>query len=224
MGKKIDMIGRRYGRLIVESEVGRSGSGSIRYLCKCDCGKEKEVDGTLLRNGQSKSCGCYNYDVITKYGNAVYKEKLYSVWNSIKDRCRNKNNKAYKNYGGRGIRICQEWENDYNAFKTWAYENGYSDRMWIDRIDNDGNYCPSNCRWATAKEQARNKRTTHKIRYKDKYICLTDAAELSGIKFATLKRRLDLGWTQDRLFEPVHTEYSHSDEIRKAIQKTRIEG
>lgn len=217
------MIGKRFGRYTVLEEVPeRDKSGSIRYLCVCDCGNKKIVSGTNLRYGASKSCGCYNHDIITKFGNAVYKERLHSVWAAMKSRCGCINDKYFHNYGGRGIKVCDEWKEDYRAFRSWAYANGYKPGLWIDRIDNDGNYEPSNCRWATTKEQARNKRTTVFVEYEGNKMCLSDAAKQSGIGIATLTVRLKHGWSGDRLFAPVDKRYSHSEEIRKALSRNLV--
>ena len=219
MGKKVEgMVGRVFGRLTVIAETEKRGPGGVvMYLCRCSCGKTTTVSGTCLRSGETVSCGCYNHDVITKFGNAVYKEKLYSVWASMKARCGCSTDKFFHNYGGRGIKVCDEWREDYRAFKAWAYENGYRPGLWIDRIDNDGDYKPSNCRWATTKEQARNKRTTVFVEYMGNRMCLADAAELSGIKPATLARRIELGWPSERLFAPVDARRSHPEEIRRAL-------
>jgi hypothetical protein len=161
MGKRIDLTGKRFGRWTVVSESDlRDCNGNIMWNCKCDCGREKAVSGNSLRKGCSTSCGCYNHDVITKFGGAVYKEKLHSVWASIKSRCNCETDNAYHNYGKRGITVCKEWEHYYHAFKTWALENGYKPGMWIDRVDNNKGYSPENCEFKTPKEQQRNKRTT----------------------------------------------------------------
>lgn len=164
MGKRVDLTGKRFGRWTVVSESNlRDCNGNIMWNCKCDCGRQKTVSGNSLRKGCSTSCGCYNHDVITKFGGAVYKEKLHSVWASMKSRCNCESDKSYRNYGGRGITVCKEWEHDYHAFKAWALENGYKPGMWIDRVDNNKGYSPKNCAFKTPKEQQRNKRTNVKI-------------------------------------------------------------
>lgn len=219
MGKKVEMIGRRFGRweVLREAEV-RYKNGAICYHCRCDCGTERIVNGERLRNGDSTSCGCYNREIITK-PDAVYKERLYHVWNSMKNRCRCAKDKAYKNYGGRGIRVCDEWMHDYKAFKEWAYSHGYTDGLWLDRIDNNRDYSPENCRWATTKEQARNKRTTVLVEYNGQTMCIADAAEDSGINVATIRRRMELGWPKEKLFAPVECKYSHGDAISRGLMK-----
>ncbi len=217
MGKKIDIVGQRFGRWEVLSESEKRVSGNVFYTCKCDCGTVRDVSSRNLRDGSSMSCGCLNRDIITKFGNSVYKEKLYSVWNSMKQRCINENDKAYKNYGGRGITVCDEWKNDYIAFKRWALSNGYSEGMWIDRKDNEMGYSPDNCRWSSPKQQSMNKRTTVYVKYCGTLMCLREASEKSGIKWATLRRRIKLGWNEENLFLPVDKRYSHPTEIKESM-------
>ena len=152
----IDLTGQRFGKLVVLEEAGRNMDGSVVWLCRCDCGKVTREIGTRMRNGYTRSCGCGH----VKHGYSFRGKKcrLYSIWANMKTRCYNKKNKNYKNYGGRGIKICNDWPMDFPAFYDWAITNGYSDSLTIDRINNDGNYEPSNCRWATAKEQRHNQR------------------------------------------------------------------
>lgn len=219
-GAKItEMEGKIFGRWTVIAETSqRSNSGAIKYLCRCECGNEKIVSGVALRKGESMSCGCYNRDIITKFGKAVYKENLYTVWSSMKQRCYNPKDKAYPNYGGRGIYVFDEWRSNYTAFKKWAYENGYRQGLWIDRKDNDGPYAPWNCRWESPARQERNKRTNRLVSIGGVKKCLTDWADIAGIKPATLEGRIKRGWPESRLLEPINVKYSHPDEIRKAVK------
>lgn len=219
MGKKVtDMVGKKFSRLTVIEETNkRDVSGNIFYLCRCDCGNEHVATGYNLRSGNVRSCGCLNRDIITKFGNAVYKEKLYSVWMSMKSRCACPTDKAYQNYGARGIAVCERWKNDYGEFKKWAYSSGYKPKLWIDRINVDGNYCPENCKWATPKEQQRNKRNNTILNIGGTEKCVAEWAEIAGMSRATFERRLELGWRGKAMFAPVDKSRSHGERIRAAL-------
>lgn len=134
------------------------------------------------------------------YKHGETKTRLFKIWCSMHERCERKNHTHYKSYGGRGICVCDEWS-EYIPFATWARANGYSDQLTIDRINNDGNYEPSNCRWVTMKEQQRNKRTNRVITYKGKKYTLTELAEYAGLKKTTLRERLNNGWSVDDAVE-----------------------
>lgn len=162
MGKLIDLTGQRFGRLVVVERAGTSRNRQAMWRCRCDCGKKIAVQGYHLRTGHTQSCGCFHRDQ-TKRANTTHGEegtRLYGIWRGMKSRCYNPNVQKYKDYGGRGIKICEEWLDDFQAFYDWAMSHGYTDALSIDRIDVDGNYEPSNCRWATAKEQRHNRRDT----------------------------------------------------------------
>ena len=163
-----DLTGRRYGRLTVISERGRRKDRHILWRCLCDCGNETVVSGTDLRRGRAQSCGCLQREkaaispAMTLRTHGQSKTRLYHTWYGMRYRCNSTNSKDFPNYGGRGITICDEWRNDFAAFRDWAMSNGYRDDLTIDRIDNDKGYSPDNCRWATIAEQNRNKRTHKK--------------------------------------------------------------
>lgn len=157
---KFDLTGMRFGRLTVISQ-GERTNGRIGWLCKCDCGNIKTICGKNLKNGMIQSCGCYRKESfkerITKH-NKCY-SRLYITYNNMIRRCTEKNNRHWNRYGGRGISVCSEWINDFESFYNWAINNGYSEELTIDRINNDGNYEPSNCRWVSVKENNNNRST-----------------------------------------------------------------
>lgn len=194
MSKFVDRTGQRFGRLIAVEYVGGS-----KWKCKCDCGNEPIVDTYRLTSGNTKSCWCLQTETRIKNGKANRKwrngldKKLVLDLQVMMRRCRDKNQPRYKYYGGGGIKVCNEWVNDPNSFIKWSKENGYEDGLTIDRIDVNGDYEPSNCRWVDMKTQGRNKSNTIFITdLRDGELkSLAEVAESLGIKYPTFYFRFN---------------------------------
>lgn len=165
MGKIKDMTNRRFGKLVVEKYNGLDKDNNATWLCRCDCGNIKVINGKLLRNKHTVSCGCHRANILATSGfkHGLKNTKLYDVWEGMKQRCSNPKHTGYKYYGARGIKVCKEWKDNFKIFYEWATNNGYKQGLSIDRIDVNGDYTPSNCRWVTMAEQNKNKRK-NKIR------------------------------------------------------------
>ena len=205
MGVFKDLAGQRFGRLVALTPEKDSTGRRYNWVCKCDCGNYVTVSSISLTTGNRQSCGCIHHEMMinrnTVHGYAG--ERLYKVWKGMKSRCYNPNHKSYPKYGGRGIGICEEWRTDYKAFRSWAYANGYQEdaeyqQCSLDRIDVDGNYEPSNCRWANADIQANNTRCVRKLTYYGKTKTITEWAKDVGIPRETLRARIDNGWDMGR--------------------------
>ena len=211
---KINLIGKKFNKLTIIKEIGKAKNGQSIWLCKCDCGNITKVMYGNLVKGTVKSCGCLRKENIK---NRIIKHnksstRLYTTFYKMKARCYNKNDPAYKNYGGRGIKVCDKWldkENGFMNFYNWAMDNGYDENknkkeQSLDRINVNGNYEPNNCRWATAKQQANNTRINHIINYCGKKYTLTQLSDFLGIKLNTLIWRLNHNWKQEELNLPVN--------------------
>ncbi len=197
-----DLTGQKFNHLTVIKYVGRKNKKTI-WHCVCDCGNEKDVDSNSLISGNTKACGCHQYDGLEKrrtHGKS--KTRLYRIWSNMKSRCYYPNAKYFENYGGRGIRVCDEWINDFVKFYEWAMENGYSDNLTIDRIDNDGNYSPTNCQWVTRSTQMNNVRNNRIIEYNGKEQTLAEWAVELEMPYYILNGRINsLNWDINRAFE-----------------------
>lgn len=198
MKNAVDLTGAKFHRWTVVGGYQRIDKQSY-WLCRCECGTEKIVASGSLKNGSSKSCGCYRSETVknkeTTHG--LSKSPEWNTWSNIKQRCYNQNNERYREYGGRGIKVCERW--------LESFENFYEDMgnrpegMTIERIDADGDYCPENCRWATWHEQRRNKQDTDMIEFDGKIMCLSDWAAYVGISQPLLWKRIhSLGWNVEK--------------------------
>ena len=184
-------------------------NGKPYWLCECDCGKEKIICEYNFTSGATQSCGCKKRNQITKMNKGNIKHgqrntRLYKIWCGMKYRCYNPNSDEYGIYGGRGIVICDEWKEDFQSFYNWAISNGYKYDLTIDRIDVNGNYEPSNCRWVTMKTQENNKRNNRIIEYKNKKQTISQWADEIGIRKEIIYYRLNHGWSIEKtLTQPV---------------------
>ena len=201
-----DMTGQRYGRLVVLERAENDRHGNAMWLCQCDCGHKKIAMGQSLRAGKTKSCGCLLSEsskkrlskIVTNHGYSG--TKIYSVYRAMIERCTKPQNKAFKNYGGRGITVCDEWMKDRERFFKWAVANGYKEGLQLDRIDVNGNYCPENCRFVTNKVNANNLRKNIKLEFGGETHTLSEWADITGISYTTIYQRFKEGKPAAEIF------------------------
>jgi len=201
----INLAGQRFGRLTV---VSREPVATKRthWLCQCDCGNSTIADAVHLSDGHTKSCGCFREEsrkiARRKHGHhpAAGPSPEYNSWAAMHQRCRNKNCKAYPDYGGRGIKICTQW-GGHDGFAQFLKDLGRRPKgdYSLERIDNDGDYCPRNCRWANRAAQSRNKRSTKMLHCNGESLCLSDWAVKIGLRYATISDLLNHGWTIEEI-------------------------
>lgn len=188
---KLNLLGQRFGRLLVISEAKNTKNGQTVWICECDCGKQKELKSSALRHDKIKSCGC----LLVWKADGYIKRIHYPTWWQIKDRCNNPNNIAFKNYGAKGIQMCKEWSDDYGSFHKWMVANNWKPGLQIDRYpDKNGHYSPDNCRLATPKVQQNNKNNNIPITYQGETKNISEWAAQYGLKHGCLFGRLKRGW------------------------------
>ncbi len=207
MGKKIDLVGQTFGRLTVEKEV-QSQKYNRYFECKCICGKTKIVSYSNLKSGHTQSCGCILRDLYLSKRKAKKNinknSRLYRIWTLMKNRTNPNNLQKRHRYFDRGITVCDEWRNSFPIFEKWAIENGYSDELTLDRIDNNKGYNPSNCRWADYLTQENNRENNNRYFYEGKNRTLTEWSRALNINYETLRTRLKNNWTiKDAFTRPV---------------------
>lgn len=202
MSKLIDLTGQKFGLLTVIDKAG-SSSNATYWRCLCECGNTVKVSGGNLKTGHTTSCGCKRKRSPSRtHGKS--NTRLYYVWQNMINRCRNPKVADYHNYGGRGISVCKEWQESFQAFSDWAYANGYipnakRGEFTLDRKNPEENYCPDNCRWVNEKTQQNNKRNNHYITYHGETKTLSEWAEIKHIKVGTLHKRINvLRWSVEK--------------------------
>lgn len=197
--KKQDLTGKKFGRLTVIRRIGFINKRTY-YECKCACGKIINVISSNLLKGTSNSCGCYANELTSKRSktHGMSKTRLYGIWEGMKQRCYNPNVSAYKYYGNKGIKVCDEWLHNFENFKNWSKENNYNDDLSIDRIDIKGNYSPKNCRWVNKDTQANNTSTNVFLTINGVDNTIANWAKLTGTKASTIGWRHRQGWADEQ--------------------------
>lgn len=188
-----DLTGQKFGLLTVIG-LAETDTRKTYWVCKCDCGNMKTVRSDSLLCGAIKSCGCIKrkQDEVNLTKNHRHKmsgTRIYSEWQGMKGRCYNKGSARYADWGGRGIEVCEQWRNSFESFYIWAMANGYQDNLTIDRIDNNGNYCPENCRWVGQQEQCRNRRSNINITIGNSTRTLMEWCEIFQVDYTNVNAR-----------------------------------
>lgn len=217
MSKLIDMTGKRYGMLEVIGRAPRRGKQGTFWECKCDCGNTTIVSSSGLKRG-TRSCGCLK-GIVSKQRSTTHgmtKSKLYYCWSNVKQRCCCETNKAFKNYGGRGIKMCEDWKNSFESFARWAASAGYKEGLTIERIDVNGDYCPENCKWISLSDQATNRRSNIVVDYNGESHCLSEWCEMYDVDYYLVYNRMHKNhWSFERaIFEPAHVEKRNKKAVR----------
>lgn len=204
-----DLTGRRFSRwTVIERAPDHISSGGYKFTawkCRCDCGNEKVVLSNALISGRSESCGCLHAEHQADIARSNFKThgssktRLYHIWAGMRKRCYDQSASNYSNYGGRGIKVCDEWNSGYGQFRDWALAHGYRDGLSIDRIDVDGDYTPDNCRWADRVLQANNRRTSVCYEYNGVTHTIAELARLYNLNYKSLWKKLHNGASLDSI-------------------------
>lgn len=201
MPKKLDLTGQKFGRLTVV-EYHSTKNKRAMWLCRCECGNERIHSTSNLKAGDTLSCGCYRTENIQRIRttHGMFGTRIYSIWSDMKRRCTDSSVVGYENYGGRGIKVCEEWTN-FESFYSWAIDNGYSDNLTLERIDVNGNYEPNNCKWATMIEQANNKRNNVIVEIDGVSKTVAEWSRLTGIPYMKIYKRVRRGWQGRKILD-----------------------
>lgn len=191
------MVGKKFGKLTVLKENGRNRK-EVAWECLCDCGNVVTVSGYYLRSGHTKSCGCFTNNDRKSFRYIHSNTQIARAYTNIKTRCYNKSYCLYRHYGGKGIKVCDEWlgEDGFERFYNWSLSNGYKKGLSIDRIDNSKDYSPDNCRWVTMKVQQNNRTNNHRITVNGVSHTMKEWSEINEINYGTIQSRLERGWTE----------------------------
>ncbi|MCL2556369.1 MAG: hypothetical protein FWE03_05085 [Firmicutes bacterium] len=204
---KTDLSNKRFGRLVAIEPVAKTNRGEVVWLCRCDCTTEKNILGAVLTRGISNSCGCLQRELTAKRSitHGWSKTRLYKIWRGMLSRCYLLTSNRSKDYGKRGITVSNEWH-CFEPFRDWALVNGYDDKLTLERLNNNGNYEPSNCCWATVKQQANNRRTNNIVNYNGKNYTVSELSALAVCSRDTLSLRLKKGWDVESAitYPPLH--------------------
>lgn len=191
------LVGTKINKVTILSHFKKGKNNCNYFECLCECGRVSQIRANHLLNENQETCGKHH----KKYYDSEIGTRIYNTWNRMMHRCYDINNQKYYAYGARGILICNEWKNDYNAFYEWSIKNGYQIGLWIERIDNDGDYRPENCRWATRKEQMNNTRRNHFVQYREENKTIAQWCEILDLPYKTINSRLNRGYTPEQAFE-----------------------
>jgi hypothetical protein len=218
-----EMVGHKYNRLFVSKIVLGRGKDT-RLECLCECGKVVTPKAINVKSGISSSCGCLPREKRRESINnsGVYKTRVTRIWMGMMARCNNKKSPYYKYYGGRGISVCKEWAEDYHQFKAWAEMNGYSDNLEIDRIDNDKDYSPQNCKWATRQQQLENRRCTLRVLFNGEMITLAEGCRITGIRYGKALYRKKSGYSDEDIFRDDKMQKREQNKFKTRNWRTAI--
>ena len=231
MGKELDITGQKFNRWTVIKRVGKNNRGKTTWLFKCDCGSQMISESWYVTSGHTKSCGCWKREEASKrmFTHGQTPVRLYRIWRGMKARCNNPHTKDFHYYGARGIKVCDEWMEHYESFRDWAFANGYSDMLTLDRVEANKGYSPDNCRWVDRQTQMRNTRNNLYLTFNGETKSLTEWSEITGMDRHTISRRKNvLGWDDEKTLTtfPKHCFKKNRDEtfarIRSLINSKEV--
>lgn len=203
-----------------DDHITKGGYRKSMWECVCDCGNVSIVSAQSLKSGATQSCGCFQREVAAKanFSHGLHGTRLYSIWQGMNARCYRKTNISYKHYGGKGIIVCDEWRDDFQAFYDWAMANGYRDGLTLDRIEGTKGYCPDNCRWVTWKKQGNNTARNRVIQYRGEAHTMAEWSDILHMDYWLLSGRInELGWSVEKAFETPARKMNK--QTRKVLQK-----